>query len=103
MDRLEFVHLLSNRSNNIEAKDIIVNFFDQYMIMYDLLNGVDDIFIVSTDNFNISFQMLFNDADDAESLVNYLSNIGIIKVYESVYSINCNRINEYTVIVSISR
>lgn len=103
MDRLEFVHLLSSRSNNIEAKDIIVNFFDQYMIMYDLLNNVDDIFIVSTDNFNISFQILFNDADDTETLVKHLSNISIVKVHESMYSIKCNRINEYTIIVSISR
>lgn len=103
MDRLEFVRRLSDRSNNIEAKDIIINFFDQYMIMYDLLNGVDDIFIVNADNFNISFQMLFNDADDAESLITDLSSINVVKVYDSVYSIGCNKINEYTVIVSISR
>jgi len=103
MDRLEFVHLLSSRSNNIEVKDIIINFFDQYMIMYDMLNGVDDIFIANADNFNISFQMIFNDTDDVEELINHLASIPVVKVYESVYSITCNRINEYTVIVSISR
>lgn len=103
MNRLEFAQLLSSKSPNLETKDIIINFFDQYMFMYDFLDNVDDIFIINTDENNISFQLLFNDADDAECTLNKLNGIYTINIYENNYRISCGCLNEYTIIVTISR
>lgn len=101
MNRIEFLQLLSSKSTNIEVTDIIVNFFDQYMIMFDLLSCVDQIFIVNADKSSISFQLLYNDPDEVERLVQHLSTIPIVNIYGSNYRIESSILNDYTIIITI--
>lgn len=103
MDRIEFMNILNSRSSNIQATEIITNFFDQYMIMYNLCNTINDISIIDTNNNSISFKISYNDIKELQRLINQINSLSIIYIYESMCRISYNAVDEFTIIVTISK
>jgi cell fate (sporulation/competence/biofilm development) regulator YlbF (YheA/YmcA/DUF963 family) len=101
MDRLEF--LQSIKRNNMELADIVVHFFDQYMLLYNLIDTVNDISIVNSSNSAISFQLDYSDTDSVQKLNEKLKLSPYISIYESNYAVSYVVMSPVSIIITISK
>ena len=67
MDRVQFLQHIGHVGKNIEDQDLISNFFEQHMILYNMICNqrctVSDV-NVSDDREQISFQLEFESEED---------------------------------------
>ena len=86
MDREQFLH--SIKSDNLEAKDIVVNFFDQYMLLYDLIDTVKDTTIINSNKSSISFQLDFSNDESVIKLCEKIEAYPVVTIFNSVFNIS---------------
>src|SRR5574344_1624975 len=97
MDREQFLH--SIKSNDMEVSDIVVNFFDQYMLLYDLVDSVISTSIISSDKSTISFQLDLADEQSAIVLRNKLAAIPAATIFDSLYNIFFEVISKESIVI----
>lgn len=100
MDRVEFIK--SMEEANITHSDILCKFFDQYMILYNLIENVDDIKIINHDDKSVTFQLNFSKSDILNSFVDKIKMQSMIMIYDKTYSVNYTNITENSLYVSIT-
>ena len=100
VDRIEFIK--SMEESNITHSDILCKFFDQYMILYNLIENVDDIKFISYDEKSVTFQLNFSKADTMNTFIEKLRSQTMIMIYEKCYSISFSNITDNSLFVSIS-
>lgn len=89
MDRIQFIQ-------SIEYEDFeksIVRFFDENMLLYNLVGGYVDIKCI-TGNVNekhITFDLSFNTSEDMDKMYLFLDQNKVITIYESEYEITSNK------------
>lgn len=99
MDRIQFLQSIKN----IELSDIIASFFDQYMLIYNLIDKVNDIEVISKNENAISFQLNYTDPQDIQRLKEKLSSTSSLVIYESMYGISSITPTDSSIIISISK
>lgn len=85
MDRTDFVKIIN--SENLSAT--IVKFFDEIMILYNLVGGREDLQCIESDN-NASiatFRLLMDSEEDASLLYDKLNNSNF-RIYDINFSIS---------------
>lgn len=98
MNRVEFIQSIKDLNN----ETLLTNFFDQYMILYDLIEKVDDIKVIQSDQVSVSFQLYFTDAYKLQSIVEKLKSQSMLMMYEKYYSISYSDITDSTINIKIS-
>ena len=101
MDREQFLH--SIKSDNLEAKDIVVNFFDQYMLLYDLVDTVKDTTIISSNESSILFQLDFSNNESVNTLCGKIDASPIVNIFSSLFNISYSNKTTQSVIINIQR
>lgn|SRR5574344_1661273 len=102
MNRIEFVQSIK-RDNSITLADIVVNFFDQYMFLYDLVDTVDSVSIIDHNTSSISFRLDYSTKEPVEQLQEKLYNIPIAMIYGLNYYVRSSRIEDNSIMISISK
>jgi len=106
MDRMEFLRLIGYENCETNAADIICEFFDQYMLLYDLVDTVTNVSIMASskvaDNRYITFKLEYNDISSSSALAHKLSNITSAVIYGTTYNVFTS-VTDNVVIVTISR
>jgi hypothetical protein len=87
----------------MELADIVVHFFDQYMLLYNLIDTVNDISIVNSSNSAISFQLDYSDTDSVQKLNEKLKLSPYISIYESNYAVSYVVMSPVSIIITISK
>jgi hypothetical protein len=100
VDRVEFIK--SMEEANITHSDILCKFFDQYMILYNLIENVDDIKFINSDDKSVTFQLNFSKSDILNSFIDKIKTQSMIMIYEKTYSVNYTNITENSLYVSIT-
>lgn len=101
MNREQFLH--SIKSSDIESSDIVINFFDQYMLLYDLIDNVNNVSIISSDKSNISFRLDFDDEQSNITMRNKLINLQYVTIFESFYNIFFEVISNTSTIIKFTK
>lgn len=101
MDREQFLH--SIKSDNLVVKDIVVNFFDQYMLLYDLVDTVKDTTIISSNESSISFQLDFSNNESVNTLCKKIEACPIVTIFGSFFNISYSNKTTQSVIINIQR
>ena len=101
MDREQFLH--SIKSDNMEVSDIVVNFFDQYMLLYDLIDSVINTSIISSDQSTISFQLDLADEESTTTLRNKLAAIPAATIFDSFYNIFFEVVSKESIVIKFVR
>ena len=102
MDRIEFLQSI-NYMEGTSIHDILLSFFDQYMLLYNLVEDVQNVSIIDTDGFNIIFQVTYSNTDTANRVVKRIMENPAIHIYESIYAINVEVVNNTTINISIMK
>lgn len=98
MDRVQFLHKIHHKDeNNI---NIIKDFFEQYMLLYDITN-VCNVTIISVNNINGEFRLDFKTGNEADNVINNFR--PTMSAYNKLFSINYNRIDELGLIIYIKQ
>ena len=100
MDRVEFINSIKDPNGNKE--NLLLNFFDHYMILYELIEKVDDIEVVNSDNTSVSFQLKFSDPMILNKTVEKLKTQSMLMIFEKYYNISYSDITENSVNITIS-
>lgn len=100
MDRVEFIKSIKDPNGNKE--NLLVNFFDHYMILYDLIEKVDDIEVTNSDNTSVSFQLYYSNTETMNKLIEKLKAQSMLMIFEKYYNISYSDITDNTVNITIS-
>ena len=87
MDRAEF--LKSINRNGKEFTDMIVGFFDQHMLLYDLVDNISNVDIIQLEQHNVEFKVEFPNNEDVAIVLDRVSSSPIIPIYEKNYGVQC--------------
>jgi hypothetical protein len=87
MDRAEFLKSIDR--NGTEFTDMIVGFFDQHMLLYDLVDNVSNVSIIELKQNNVEFKVDFPSTNDVDIVMNRVTNAPIIPIYEKNYNVQC--------------
>lgn len=101
MDRVQFLHSISCPEVNGQL-DIIISFFEQYMLLYNVIDDVSSASLIHSDNSMITFQITCTKKESAESIYNSLRDNPSISIYESVYLVHADIIDDHTINITIS-
>ena len=99
MNRIEFLNSIV-RDNNT---DMIVEFFDQHMLLYDLLDTVKYISVVDSSHMRISFQLDYEDDTAVPALTQKLSGIGNVIIYNKLMCVSYSEISSRSIIITIQQ
>ena len=100
MDRVEFLHSIN--MNGRVFSDTIIGFFDQHYILYNIIEDIASISICNSNANNIVFELYYNNDSELSTSFQSLSEIRSYSVFDKVYSINVQKINENTLTVQMS-
>ena len=100
MDRVEFIRQIEE--SNITHADILSKFFDQYMILYDLIEKIDQIIFINSDNNSVTVQLFCSDEDIIRTTVERIKYSTTVIIYEKCFNISYSNITKNTVDITIS-
>ena len=101
MDRVEFINSIKD-PNGGNKENLLLNFFDHYMILYELIERVDDIEVINSDSSSVSFKLKFSDPKILNRTVEKLKTQSMLMIFEKYYNISYSDITENTVNITIS-
>ena len=102
MDRIEFFHSI-NYTDKAEATNLLMSFFDQYMLLYNL---VDDIRSVSYEQSylnNIQFIIDYVSSAAAENNLIVVNANSMVNIYGSICYVSALKISDTGVKITISK
>lgn len=102
MDRIEFFHSI-NYTDKAEATNLLMSFFDQYMLLYNL---VDDIRSVSYEQSylnNIQFIIDYVSSAAAENNLIVVNSNSMVNIYGSICYVSALKISDTGVKITISK
>ncbi len=103
MDRIEFLNSIKyNTDLNQEVINILIGFFDQYMVLYNLIENVINISMIGTTNNSINFLLTYSDTDSASKALNKINSINIFNAYNKVFYIQAQSHDKKSNIITIS-
>ena len=102
MDRIQFLHSI-NHVNNTTVIDILMHFFDYFMIAYNLAANTIAVNLLRPDHNNITFQLCYSTKQSAEDSYFKLLNTPVIQIYEKLYTLQVDVVDDCTINVIISR
>jgi hypothetical protein len=85
MDRIEFIHSIN--PNHITTKDLIIDYLDQSMLLYDLVPE-DSTVSVSDNNLDLISFDVYTTKKNIIKLSNYLTNNPVIVEYRKPINLN---------------
>lgn len=101
-DRSQFL-LSMNYPEGIATEDIITYFFDQYMLLYNLVGNVKRKTLLNSSITCVSFEVEFFDENSVSIINNAILNNPTVVIYESTYVLGCNPIENNVVVITISK
>lgn len=102
MDRVEFLHSI-NCPEGTTGLDIIISFFDQYMLLYNMVDNVSQASLVHFVDNLIIFQMICDSKKSAIDMYNKILANPSILIYESIYNVHADIVDDFTINISISK
>ena len=102
MDRIEFFHSI-NYTDKDNSVDLLMSFFDQYMLMYNL---IDDIRTVSYEQSylnSIQFIIDYVSPAAAENNLNVVNANSMVNIYGSICYVSALKISDTGVKITISK
>ena len=100
MNRLEFLNCIKY---NCDAKltDLMTNFFNQYMLLYNLVDTIESVSVVATYENGIVFQLSYSNDIDANRLSEKLLQLPFVDIYEKRYNVSFSK-NGNTLTITIN-
>jgi len=102
MDRIEFLNSIKYTEANDKVIDILMGFFDQYMVLYNLIDNVSGISVIGYNDNCINFLIEYFDKDSAAIALNKLSTSNTFYLYNRVFYIQAQSNNKKSNIITIS-
>lgn len=100
MDRIEFLHSINMQDSSII--DFVVNFFDQYMLLYDLVDCVCKPTVLEYSTTHILFNLVYNDKHSASLLADKVNASSMMPMYGHMYNVTCNLIDTTSINININ-
>lgn len=101
MDRIEFVQAI--KRDNMELAEVVIKFFDQYMLLYNLVDTVDDISIINSNDMSVCFELRYINPESATKLLGRLGQFNTMISYETPYNVFATPIDVRTLNIEIKR
>ncbi len=103
MDRVEFLHSI-NCANGVNSHlDLIMSFFDQYMLLYNIIDNITGTSIISSDEHHIGFNVEYMDGASTQNTFQIITNNPVVELYQSIYSISVLVIDDRSLNITISK
>lgn len=102
MDRAEFLRSI-NFPEGTTSEDIVTYFFDQYMLLYNLVGNVKRTSLVNPNLNHISFEIEFFTKESVDDIINVIVNNPTVVIFESTFIVTCTPSGNNTVIITISK
>lgn len=100
MDRVEFIRHIEE--SNISHADILTRFFDQYMVLYNLIEKIDKILFINSDNNSVTFQLYCADSDIWKPIIDRINYQSMVMIYEKCFTISYANITANTIDINIT-
>lgn len=92
MDRIEFSNRINLQGENFA--DTLLRFFNQEMLLYNMVDTIDDIRVINNDTNYISFELSYKNPIDASNLFNKLSTLENAILYGRQYNVSCELLSD---------
>lgn len=99
MDRLEFFRSIN--PNQTPIVDLLSIYFDQFMILYDLIDSESKIEIVNGTNTDVSFKIENNDPNVINALSNNLQSVSILQKYEKMFRVTTEAVSHRSIVITM--
>ena len=100
MDRVQFMRCIEE--SNVTHADILSKFFDQYMILYNLIEKIDRIIFLSSDNNNVVFQLCCSDEKVLPPIIDRIQSQSMVMIYNKTFTVQYSNITANTIDISIT-
>lgn len=98
MDSEEFIIGLTGE----ELGTMMINFFDEIMVLYNLIGGRSDIHVSANDASSATFHIIADDRDNALRIYNCLNQI-TFKIYNIDFKVNMDLNDDGIIHVEVIR
>lgn len=99
MDRIQFSNRI-NLQGEIFA-DLLVQFFNQEMLLYNMVDTINDIKVINNDTNHISFELYYNNQDDISNLYHKINSTPEMTIYGKNYLVSCDPLENKSIIINI--
>ena len=101
MDRVEFIHSIGY-TEGTDSVNLLMSFFNQYMLLYNLIDDIDKISYIRSFNKSIEFFVDYKTATAAKRNINQIASQGIVNIYNSTCFVNVSPVSEKSVNIHLS-
>ena len=100
MDRVAFINYIEE--SNISHADVLTKFFDQYMVLYNLIEKIDKISFINSDNNSVTFQLYCTDSDIWNPIIDRINYQSMVVIYDKCFNVSYANITMNTIDINIS-
>ena len=100
MDRVEFIRQIEE--SNITHAEILSKFFDQYMVLYNLIEKIDKVIFISSDNNSVTFQLFCQNEDIIKTTADRIQHKSMVIIYEKCFSVIYSNITNCSIDITIT-
>ena len=101
MDRIDFINSINHNGRSVI--DLVSNYFDQNMLLYDLVEIDDKISVIEDSTNKISFQVDNNNPNSILDLTNKISRSNTVVLYARPIYMNYSKISDSSIIITMSK
>ena len=100
MDRIEFFHSI-NYTEESEATNLLISFFDQYMLLYNLIDNIRSVSYEKSYLNQIQFIIDYISSKDAENNLQIINTYNIVNIYGSICCVTATQTSDTSIKLSI--
>ena len=100
MDRIEFSNRINLQGDNFAL--MILQFFNQEMLLYNMVDTIDDITVINNDTTNISFKLSYKNPAYINALINKIIASPQMIIYDRKYSVSYNVLSNKDIEINIT-
>ena len=102
MDRIEFIHSIGY-TEGTDTVNLLISFFDQYMLLFNLIEDINSVSYEQSYMNNISFILEYISEDAAKKNVNTIMQHNLVGLYGGLYLVSVESISATSIRIIITK
>ena len=102
MDRIEFIHSIGY-TEGTDTVNLLISFFDQYMLLFNLIEDINSVSYEQSYMNNISFILEYISEAAAQKNINTIIENRVVGLYGGLYVVNVEKVSATSIRIIISK